>query len=137
MTTKTKLATATTAADVMPKDVTPHLEDNAGFNFASPASSMSGKIDFSPALALSVITANVPRQIQLVMNEWLALGKGALDVQAINDSLVTKRQWVRASGEAYNQDVATILLHYRDRLSGKKAWGKGDKAVTQKLAEFS
>ena len=137
MTTKTKIATAPTAADVMPKGVTPHIEDNAGFNFASPASSMSGKIDFSAALALTTITANVPRQIQLVMNEWLALGKGALDVQAINDSLVTKRQWVRASGEAYNQDVATILLHYRDRLVGKKAWGKGDKAVTQKLATFS
>ena len=121
----------------MPKGTTPHLEDNAGFNFAKPASAMSGKIDFSAALALDVITANIPRQIQLVMNEWLALGKGALDVQAINDSLVTKRKWVRASGEAYNQDVATILLHYRDRLLGKTAWGKGDKAVKVQLAKFS
>ena len=138
MTTKNqKLATATTAADVMPKGKTPHIKDNAGFNFAKPASSMSGKIDFSPALALDVITANIPRQIQLVMNEWLALGGGALDVQAINDSLVTKGLWVRASGEAYNQDVATILLHYRDRLLGKTAWGKGNKAVKVQLATFS
>ena len=136
-TKKEKLATATTAADVMPKGTTPHIKDNAGFNFAKPASSMSGKIDFSPALALDVITANIPRQIQLVMNEWLALGKGALDVQAINDSLVTKGLWVRASGEAYNQDVATILLHYRDRLLGKAAWGKGNNAVTVQLATFS
>lgn len=136
-TKKEKLATATTAADVMPKGTTPHIEDNAGFNFAKPASAMSGKIDFSPALALDVITANIPRQIQLVMNEWLALGKGALDVQAINDSLVTKGLWVRASGESYNQDVATILLHYRDRLLGKTAWGKGTNAVTVQLATFS
>ena len=34
MNTKTKIATATTAADVMPKGTTPHIEDNAGFNFA-------------------------------------------------------------------------------------------------------
>jgi hypothetical protein len=136
-TKKEKLATATTAADVMPKGVTPHIEDNAGFNFAKPASTMSGKIDFAPALALTTITANIPPQVQKVMNEWLALGGGALDVQAINDSLITKGLWVRASGAAYNQDVATILLHYRDRLLGKAAWGKGTNAVTVQLATFS
>tara|TARA_R100000231_G_scaffold139056_2_gene119053 strand:- start:468 stop:884 length:417 start_codon:yes stop_codon:yes gene_type:complete len=136
-TKKEKLATATTAADVMPKGKTPHVEGNAGFNFAKPATNMSGKIDFGPALALDVITANIPPQVQKVMNEWLALGGGALDIQAINDSLITKGLWVRASGAPYNQDVATILLHYRDRLLGKAAWGKGNNAVTVQLATFS
>jgi hypothetical protein len=128
----TKSAPEQTARDVMP-----HIEGNKGFNFAKPASGISGKINFDIALTYDSITANIPRQIQLVMNEWLALGGGDVDVQAINDSLMTKGLWVRANGVAYNQDVATILLHYRTRLDGRDAWGSGAKAAELKLADFS
>jgi len=119
------------------RDVIPHIEGNKGFNFAKPASGISGRINFGIALTYDTITANIPRQIQLVMNEWLALGGGDVDVQAINDSLMSKGLWVRANGVDYNQDVATILLHYRTRLDGRDAWGTGTKAVELKLADFS
>jgi len=119
------------------RDVIPHIEGNKGFNFAKPASGISGKINFGIALTYDSITANIPRQIQLVMNEWLALGGGDVDVQAINDSLMSKGLWVRANGVDYNQDVATILLHYRTRLDGRDAWGTGTKATELKLADFS
>jgi len=115
----TKSAPEQTARDVMP-----HIEGNKGFNFAI-------------ALTYDSITANIPRQIQLVMNEWLTLGGGDVDVQAINDSLMTKGLWVRANGVAYNQDVATILLHYRTRLDGRDVWGSGANATKLKLADFS
>ena len=136
MSTNKKQAIKTaTPAEVMADNVA--LAGNKGFTFAKPASAMSGKIDFSVALKLDVITASIPRQIQLVMQEWLALGGGELDIQAINDSLITKGLWVRANGQPYNQDVATILLHYRDRLEGRAAWGKGEKAEICQLATFS
>tara|TARA_R100001443_G_scaffold103631_1_gene112049 strand:+ start:191 stop:601 length:411 start_codon:yes stop_codon:yes gene_type:complete len=119
------------------REVIPHIEGNKGFNFARPVSAISGKINFGIALTYNSITANIPRQIQLVMNEWLALGGGDVDVQAISDSLITKGLWVRASGVDYNQDVATILLHYRTRLDGRDLWGSGKNATKLKLADFS
>ena len=119
------------------REVIPHIEGNKGFNFAKPASGISGKINFGVALTYDTITAKIPRQIQLVMNEWLALGGGDVDVQAINDSLESKSLWVRANGVAYNQDVATILLHYRTRLDGRDVWGSGANATKLKLADFS
>jgi hypothetical protein len=119
------------------RDVIPHTEGNKGFNFAKPASGISGKINFGIALTYDTITAKVPRQIQLAMNEWLALGGGDLEVQVIDDSLMSKGLWVRANGDAYNQDLATILLHYRTRLDGRDEWGKGPAAVKCKLADFS
>lgn len=125
------------AAEPTAREVIPHMEGNKGFNFAKPASGISGKINFGIALTYDTITANIPRQIQLVMTEWLSLGGGDVEVQAINDSLESKGLWVRANGVAYNQDVATILLHYRTRLDGRDAWGKGAAAVKCKLADFS
>ena len=128
------------AVEPTAREVIPHIEGNKGFNFAKPASGISGKINFGVALTYDSITANIPRQIQLAMNEWLLLGGedvGAIDVQAINDSLMTKGLWVRANGVAYNQDLATILLHYRTRLDGRDAWGKGAAGVKLKLADFS
>ena len=106
-----------------------HIEGNKGFNFAKPVTGVAGKIDFTIALERNQdIPAYVPRQITLVMQEWHAQGAGSVDVQAINDSLETKRLWKRANGAAYNQDVATILLHYRAMLLGTAKWGKnGDK----------
>ena len=114
---------------------TPHIEGNKGFNFAKPVTGVSGKIDFTIALERGGdIPAYVPRQIALVMQEWHAQGGGLVEIQAINDSLETKRLWKRANGAAYNQDVATILLHYRAMLLGTATWGKrGDKL---KLATF-
>ena len=128
------------AAEPTAREVIPHMEGNKGFNFAKPASGISGKINFGVALTYDTITAKIPRQIQLAMNEWLSLGgegAGAIDVQAINDSLMTKGLWVRANGVAYNQDLATILLHYRTRLDGRDEWGNGPAAVKCKLADFS
>ena len=104
-----------------------HIIGNKGFNFAKPVTGVSGKIDFTIALERNQpIPSYVPRQIALVMEEWHA--------QAINDSLETKGLWKRANGASYNQDVATILLHYRAMLLGTANWGKnGDKL---KLAYF-
>jgi len=112
-----------------------HIEGNKGFSFAKPVTGVSGKIDFTVALERGGdIPAYVPRQIALVMQEWHAQGGGLVEIQAINDSLETKRLWKRANGAAYNQDVATILLHYRAMLLGTATWGKrGDKL---KLATF-
>jgi hypothetical protein len=114
---------------------TPHIEGNKGFNFAKPVTGVSGKIDFTIALERNQpIPSYVPRQIALVMEEWHAQGGGLVEIQAINDSLETKRLWKRANGASYNQDVATILLHYRAMLLGTANWGKrGDKL---KLATF-
>jgi len=114
---------------------TPHIEGNKGFNFAKPVTGVSGKIDFTIALERGGdIPAYVPRQIALVMQEWHSQGGGLVEIQAINDSLETKRLWKRANGASYNQDVATILLHYRAMLLGTANWGKrGDKL---KLATF-
>ena len=130
MSTKTK--TTTTPATTLGQQLTNnavHLEGNKGFSFAKPVTGVSGKIDFTIALERNQdIPAYVPRQIALVMEEWHAQGAGSVDVQAINDSLESKGLWVRANGVAYNQDVATILLHYRAMLLGKANWGKrGDK----------
>ena len=125
MNTKTK--TATTPTTTLGQQLTNnavHLEGNKGFNFAKPATGIAGKIDFSIALSLPSIPASIPRQVQLVMTEWLAQGKGSIDIQAINDSLETKGLWKRANGAAYNQDVSTILLHYRAMLLGTATWGK-------------
>ena len=124
-----------TPAEVMADNVA--LAGSKGFTFAKPTSTMAGKIDFSVALKLDVITAGIPRQIQLVMQEWMALGGGELDIQTINDSLMTKGLWTYASGTHYNQDVATILLSYRAKLLGQKPWGKGDDAEICQLAKFS
>ena len=131
---KQNMKTAT-PAEVMADNVA--LAGDKGFAFKKPTTAASEKIDFGVALMLDVITASVPRQVQLGMQEWLALGGGELDIQIINDSLITKGLWVRPNGQPYKQDLFTVFLHYRAQLKGEAPWGKGENAEICQLATFS
>tara|TARA_Y100001963_G_C6709106_1_gene413365 strand:+ start:672 stop:1070 length:399 start_codon:yes stop_codon:yes gene_type:complete len=120
------------------KPATPIVEGNKGFTFAQPVSTsnLGSSISFELAL-VGEIKARIPRQIQLVMQEWLLQsgGKGFVEIQKLNDALVTKGLWKRPNGQDYNQDVFAILLHYNLRVTGSVGWGK-NQAITQALGEF-
>ena len=120
------------------KPATPIAEGNKGFTFAQPVSTsnLGSSISFELAL-VGEIKARIPRQIQLVMQEWLLQsgGKGFVEIQKLNDALVTKGLWKRPNGQDYNQDVFAILLHYNLRVTGSVGWGK-NQAITQALGEF-
>jgi len=112
------------------KTPTPIVEGNKGFTFAQPVSTsnLGSSISFELALV---------GEIQLVMQEWLLQsgGKGFVEIQKLNDALVTKGLWKRPNGQDYNQDVFAILLHYSQRVTGKAGWGKNQN-ITQALGEF-
>jgi hypothetical protein len=120
------------------KTATPIVEGNKGFTFAQPVSTsnLGSSISFELALG-GEIKARIPRQIQLVMQEWLVQsgGKGFVEIQKLNDALVSKGLWKRPNGQDYNQDVFAILLHYNLRVTGSVGWGK-NQAITQALGEF-
>ena len=120
------------------KTATPIVEGNKGFTFAQPVSTsnLGSSISFERALE-GEIKARTPRQIQLVMQEWLVQsgGKGFVEIQKLNDALVSKGLWKRPNGQDYNQDVFAILLHYNLRVTGSVGWGK-NQAITQALGEF-
>ena len=116
----------------------PIVEGNKGFTFAQPVSTSNLGSSISFELALEgEIKARIPRQIQLVMQEWLVQsgGKGFVEIQKLNDALVSKGLWKRPNGQDYNQDVFAILLHYNLRVTGSVGWGK-NQAITQALGEF-
>ena len=120
------------------KTATPIVEGNKGFTFAQPVSTSNLGSSISFELALEgEIKARIPRQIQLVMQEWLVQsgGKGFVEIQKLNDALVSKGLWKRPNGQDYNQDVFAILLHYNLRVTGSVGWGK-NQAITQALGEF-
>ena len=120
------------------KTATPIVEGNKGFTFAQPVSTSNLGSSISFELALDgEIKARIPRQIQLVMQEWLVQsdGKGFVEIQKLNDALVSKGLWKRPNGQDYNQDVFAILLHYNLRVTGSVGWGK-NQAITQALGEF-
>ena len=116
----------------------PIVEGNKGFTVAQPVSTsnLGSSISFERALE-GEIKARIPRQIQLVMQEWLSQsgGKGFVEIQKLNDTLVSKGLWKRPNGQAYNQDVFAILLHYNLRVTGSVGWGK-NQAIKQALGEF-
>ena len=120
------------------KSPAPIAEGNKGFTFAQPVSTSNLGSSISFELALTgEIKARIPRQIQLVMQEWLVQsgGKGFVEIQKLNDALVSKGLWKRPNGQDYNQDVFAILLHYNLRVTGSVGWGK-NQAITQALGEF-
>ena len=120
------------------KSPAPIVEGNKGFTFAQPVSTsnLGSSISFELAL-VGEIKARIPRQIQLVMNEWLSQsnGKGFVEIQKLNDALVSKGLWKRPNGQDYNQDVFQILLHYNLRGTGSLGWGNNQN-ITQALGEF-
>ena len=120
------------------KTATPIVEGNKGFTFAQPVSTSNLGSSISFELALEgEIKARIPRQIQLVMQEWLVQsgGKGFVEIQKLNDALVSKGLWKRPNGQHYNQDVLQILIHYSQRVTGNAGWGKNQN-ITQALGEF-
>ena len=128
----------TNTATAQVKTHTPIVEGNKGFTFAQPVSTSNLGSSISFELALTgEIKARIPRQIQLVMQEWLLQtgGKGFVEIQKLNDALVSKGLWKRPNGQDYNQDVFQILLHYSQRVTGKSGWGKNQN-ITQALGEF-
>tara|TARA_R110000803_G_scaffold56202_1_gene113421 strand:- start:184 stop:585 length:402 start_codon:yes stop_codon:yes gene_type:complete len=116
----------------------PVVEGNKGFTYSVQVNTASlGTTVSFEAARKAVITARIPRQVQLCMNAWLTMsnGSGFVELDKLNDNLIGSGKWVRASGKAYNQDPIEILSHYQHRITGDNGWGKKG-ATIFKLGAF-
>ena len=120
------------------KTATPIVEGNKGFTYATPvnSSSLGTTVSFETATKRT-ITAKIPRQVQLCMEEWFSMsnGSGFVDLEKLNTNLMTSGKWTTSKGKAYNQDPIEILSHYQHRITGENGWGKKADVIFQ-LGEF-